>query len=108
MRPFQALACALGFVGSALALGCGGSASETPFPEEPLPDYLTQKASSAVKPSGPGEPGADASNTSATQGGAKASVAVPVAPAPSQPAAPRPAGAKPAGAKPKPASAPAF
>ncbi len=27
-----------------LPLACGGSASETPFPEEPLPDYVTKRA----------------------------------------------------------------
>jgi hypothetical protein len=90
MRPFEALAWAVVLVGGALALGCGGSASETPFPEEPLPDYLTQKPSAAAGAS---------------------TLAVPAAqqkPAPSAAAASGKPSAPGKATAPKPASAPAF
>ncbi|HEX2735999.1 MAG TPA: hypothetical protein VHM70_30570 [Polyangiaceae bacterium] len=35
--------------------GCGGSASETPFPEEPLPDYLTVPSASASTSAAPAD-----------------------------------------------------
>jgi hypothetical protein len=37
-------------LGLSIALGCGGSASETPFPLEPVPDYARPRAASATLP----------------------------------------------------------
>jgi hypothetical protein len=42
------------FVLGTSIVGCGGSSSETPFPEEPLPEYMrrqpTSKSPQAVEP----------------------------------------------------------
>lgn len=53
---------------------CGGSASETPFPEEPLPVYVsptTDEQATQSRPSGAGEP--TGANPNERDGGVQAS-----------------------------------
>lgn len=81
-------------IGLVLGLtACGGSASETPFPTEPLPDYLTRKQSEAAS-SAAARPSASAEETSEV-----APSEPPSRPQPSGPQAPR---------APRPATGPAF
>src|SRR5690242_15969076 len=90
-----------------VAVGGGGSASETPFPEEPLPDHVTAKAAAsnaapakpeaaAGKPDAKATPEANAQLGVKLGSGAKKSGAA----AGSAPTSEAPAG--------KPASSPAF
>jgi hypothetical protein len=95
------------FVTSSMASGCGGSASETPFPEEPLPDYLTLTATPAQASAPKAEPSAKPTDVSVQLGGG-VQARPPARPTmwtgedePSK-------SATPAGSAAKPASAPAF
>lgn len=57
---------------------CGGSASETPFPEEPLPDYVTQRQKGAPAASASAKPaGADSGKASSAQGSAGVQATIP-------------------------------
>jgi hypothetical protein len=68
---------------------CGGSASETPFPEEPLPDYVIEqrKAKAAEANAAPSAKGAvNVSTPSASSGKPVAPSADPAKPAGAAPA----------------------